>query len=178
MLDPLTELMPFRNAPGPTPAARPELPVEESPVHDARRAKLDLRMSAVLRGAARGYGYQAAELWLLDDSTRRLTRRIAWGVGAQENAPARMLEEADADVAALAGGAVVLECRDSIREWPVPRRATAAACLPVSSDQTIHGVLWFYSDQERDLNDMELEILEIVAGRLAIEIERDRLIYS
>lgn len=176
--DPLTELMPTSGAaptPPPMQPPAPTPPLENSAAHDAARSKLDLRLTAVLRGAARGFGYEAAELWLLDDATRRLTRRLAWGVGADREAPARTLEEADADLAALAGGAVVLENRSETRDWPLPRPAVSATCLPVSSDRTIHGVLWFFGSNERDLDDLELEVLEIIAGRFAMEIERDML---
>ena len=174
MFDPLTELMPSSHKPHDAPLNRPAR-VETTPTQDARRAKLELRMAAVLRGAAKAYGYDAAELWLLDDATRRLTRHTAWGVVAEKTPPVRTLEEADADVAALAGGAVVLENREATRDWPLPHPATSAVCLPVASDLTIHGVVWFYGANERDLDDRELEMLEIVAGRLAMEIEREQL---
>ena len=176
MLDPLTQLMPSRQLDAnPTRDRQPSPPTLREDLARARGASLDLRLSAALRGAARGFGYDAAELWLLDEATRRLTRRVAWGAGVTDTAP-RQLEEADADLAALAGSAVVLATRAEARDWPLPRSSNAAACLPVSSDRMIHGVLWFYADSDRDMTDEQLEVLEVVAGRLAVELEREELL--
>lgn len=133
----------------------------------------------VLRGAARGLcgGFQAAELWLLDDASRSLRLVARWELkgstlaGGAANA-SRALAEAPADVAALAGGAVVLEDPAEAAGWDLHTRAEAAVCLPVSSDSTIHGVMWLLGETPRVITDEAVELAEIVAGRLALEVER------
>ena len=132
------------------------------------------RLTAVLRGAVEGFGLAGAELHLLDDTTAEL--RVAVDFGDRQTPAARALESADADLAALAGGAVVLEDEDAVAEWATPQRCRAAVCVPVSSDTTIHGTLWLYSNQPRVFRDGDLQLIEIIAGRLAVEIERRQLL--
>ncbi|MGL5095542.1 MAG: GAF domain-containing protein, partial [Planctomycetia bacterium] len=148
--------------------ANPSTEPAFAPLEDARRATLDLRLGAVLRGAAKGLAFEAAELWLLDDATKRLRRRAAWQDGDRDvaGAPQRVLVDAEADLAALAGGAVVLEDRATTRRWRLHRSAGAAVGVPVSSDLTIHGVLWLLCDSAREFGDGEVELIEVVAGRL------------
>lgn len=133
----------------------------------------------VLRGAAKGLsgGFQAAELWLLDDASRSLRLVARWELKGSTLAGgaatgARALAEAPADVAALAGGAVVLEDPAEAAGWDLHSPAEAAVCLPVSSDSTIHGVMWLLGETPRVITDEAVELAEIVAGRLALEVER------
>ena len=174
-IDPLTILMPASPLQGPLEVPAP---VVADTATDARRASLDSRMTAVLRGAAQGFGCTAAELWLLDNATKCLRRRVAWGQGADQKADARHLAETEADLAALSGGAVVLETPDEVQPWGLHRAASSAVCLPVSSDRTIHGVLWLFGEEARPFADTEVEVIEIIATRLAVEIERDALLAS
>lgn len=135
---------------------------------------------AVLRGAAKGLafdhgGFEAAELWLLDDATRTLRLAADWrrqGAAAAIDRSGRPLELAPADVAALAGGAVVIEEPAEAEGWALHRPAAAAIGLPVASDATIHGVLWLLRDRPLAIPDEVVELAEVVAGRLALEVER------
>ncbi|TWT96688.1 hypothetical protein Pla108_24620 [Botrimarina colliarenosi] len=138
---------------------------------------------AVLRGAAKGLcheqgGFQAAELWLLDEASRGLGLASRWARKDSSFAerPAttnRPLAKAPADVAALAGGAVVVEEPADAAGWDLHAGPIGAAiCLPVSSDTTIHGVLWLMSAAPLTIADEAVELAEIVAGRLALEVER------
>ena len=138
---------------------------------------------AVLRGAAKGLcyeqgGFQAAELWLLDDASRSIMLTARW---ARKGSPLanrphnsrRQLADAPAEVAALAGGAVVLESPCDALAWDLSGpHLGAAVCLPVSSDATIHGVLWLLADAAMTIPDEAVELAEVVAGRLALEVER------
>ena len=136
---------------------------------------------AVLRGAARGLcyergGFQAAELWLLDNASSQLNLAARWArpesrLADEPNDRRRPLADAPADVAALAGGAVVLEAGEEARAWDFHSPAGAAIGVPVSSDSTIHGVLWLLSDAEMTIADEPVELAEVVAGRLALEVE-------
>lgn len=136
--------------------------------------------AAVLRGAAKGLaheqgGFSAGELWLLDDATQSLGLTARWSRDDNRRSTTRRrLADAPAEVAALAGGAVVLESPSEAEAWGLPtERVAAAICLPVSSDTTIHGVLWLLGERPLTLADEVIEMAEIVAGRLALEVERE-----
>ena len=60
--------------------------------------------------------------------------------------------------------------------WHVPEPCGAAVCVPISTPTMILGTLWFYADDARDFDDHETNLAEIVAGRIATELERDMLI--
>ncbi|MEN0109788.1 MAG: GAF domain-containing protein [Planctomycetota bacterium] len=145
--------------------------------------RIEPTASAVLRGAARGLladrgGFQAAELWLLDKATTHLRLVARWADDASPLAEApperrRPLESAPAEVAALGGGAVALESREEAIAWELAAPAAAALCVPVSSGDAVSGVVWLMADHASDLSDEAVELAEIVATRLALEVERE-----
>jgi serine phosphatase RsbU (regulator of sigma subunit) len=138
---------------------------------------LAARLQAVLRGGAEAVDCQAAALYLLDDATSELKLRSCWGLPADRlTAPARPLQGAVADLEALLGHAVVLEDADLMRHWRVPEDFPAAVCVPVSTPTTILGTLWVYCGRKRDFTARQTNLVEIVAGRLAAELEREILL--
>jgi phosphoserine phosphatase RsbU/P len=90
--------------------------------------------------------------------------------------PARPLQGAVADLEALLGHAVVLSDDTLLATWNVPEDFPAAVCVPVATSTTLLGTLWVYSKEKRDFNDRETNVLEVVAGRLATELERETLL--
>jgi len=132
------------------------------------------RLVDVLRGTVEGFDLKAAELHLLTDASAELCVAADYGDGP--TTPRRALETAAADLAALAGGAVVLTDQEMLAEWNVAYPCRAAVCLPVASDITIHGTLWLYAATARDFSDPQVQLLEIIAGRLAVEVERRQLL--
>jgi phosphoserine phosphatase RsbU/P len=138
---------------------------------------LAARLMAVLKGGAEAVGCTAAGLYLLDTDTTELKLRASWNLPTERLlAPARLLRGAVADLEAMAGSAVVLE-DDLLHEyWKVPEDYPACVCLPVSSPSTILGTVWFYADAERPFTDLQTNQLEIVAGRLAADLEREMLL--
>lgn len=136
-------------------------------------AVFEQRLSSVLDGTIEGLPYDLADFFLLDDRTATL--RVAASTAANKAAP-RPIEEAAGDLTAMAGEAVVLENEELMPEFGVPRRCGAAVCVPVSSDRTIHGALWLYCRRPRAISNAELQLVEIVAGRLAVEVERCELL--
>lgn len=130
------------------------------------------RLEAILRGGARAAGCTAAGLYLLDEGTSCLKLRASWGLPAERLAdPPRRLATELADLEALLGHAVVLEDAALQASWPVPEPCAAAVCLPVATESTLLGTAWFFAPQPRQFDERETEILEIVAGRLAVELE-------
>ena len=60
----------------------------------------------------------------------------------------------------------------------MPEDFPAAVCVPVSTPTTLLGTLWVFCNEKRDFNDRETNMLEVVAGRLASDLEREMLLRS
>jgi putative methionine-R-sulfoxide reductase with GAF domain len=149
----------------------PRAALEEVRDH-ARQTNLDQRLTAVLRGMVRGLACDGADFYVLNDSTNELVLRAHHQEDEREpGAKRRTLMGASADVAALAGNALVLEDDLDVATWAVPVWCGAAICLPVASDETIHGTLWIYCREPRSFTSAEVELVELIAGRLAVELE-------
>ena len=145
--------------------------------HPNEQKHLAARLEAVLRGGAQAVGCEAAGLYLLDEATSQLKLRSSWGLPRGRLAdPARPLQGALADLEAMLGHAVVLNDAALMSRWSPPEDFPAAVCVPVSSSTTILGTLWVFSNQKRDFNDRQTNIIEVVAGRLAADLEREMLL--
>ena len=151
-------------------AGVPLVPHPEEPEHLANR------LEAVLRGGAQAVGCHAAAMYLLDEATSKLKLRSCWGLPLDRfTAPPRPLKGAVADLESLLGHAVVLEDTAMMRHWRAPEEFAAAVCVPVSTSTTILGTLWMFSNSKRDFTDPQTNIVEVVAGRLAADLEREML---
>ncbi len=138
---------------------------------------LAVRLQSVLRGGAQAVGCRAAALYLLDEGTTCLKLRSSWGLPPERLAdPARPLHGALADLEAMLGHAVVLEDTALLPHWHPPEDYPSAACVPVATSTTILGTMWVFCETRRDFNDRETSILEVVAGRLAADLEREMLL--
>jgi phosphoserine phosphatase RsbU/P len=145
--------------------------------HREEEKHLAERLEAVLKGGAEAVGCHAAALYLLDDATTELKLRSCWGLSHRRlAAPARRLQGALADLEALLGHAVVLEDPNLMKHWNVPEDFPSAVCVPVSSPTILLGTLWIYCKENRSFNDRQTNILEVVAGRLAADLEREMLL--
>jgi serine phosphatase RsbU (regulator of sigma subunit) len=136
------------------------------------------RLEAVLRGGAEAIGCDAAALYLLDPATTELKLRSSWGLPRKRlTEPARQLRGAVADLEALLGHAVVLADDELHDYWKVPEQGFGACvCVPVSSPSMPLGTLWVFSIKPRDFDDSQTNILEVVAGRVASDLEREVLV--
>ena len=144
--------------------------------HAAETEHLATRLQAVLRGGAQAVACDAAALYLLDEATSKLKLRSCWGLPLDRlTAPPRMLQGAVADLESLLGHAVVLEDAAMMRHWRAPEDFTAAVCVPVSTSTTILGTLWMYSNVKREFTAPQTNIVEVIAGRLAADLEREML---
>lgn len=146
--------------------------------HPEEEKHLAARLESVLAGGAGAIDCQAAALYMLDEATTRLKLRSCWGLPLDRlTEPARPLQGALADLEALLGHAVVLEDTERMQTWKVPEEGfPAAVCVPVSTPTMILGTLWFFADRQRDFNDRETNLMEMVAGRLAADLEREMLL--
>jgi sigma-B regulation protein RsbU (phosphoserine phosphatase) len=139
--------------------------------------QLARRLQTIVRSAADALRCPAAALYLLDDATTELKLRSAWGLPAQQlTLPARPLAGALADLEALLGHAVVLESPVLLQRWQVPEPCQSAICVPVSSAENPLGTFWVFNNEARDYSAAETNLVEIIAGRLAAELERSSLL--
>ncbi len=142
------------------------------------RQHLAERLQCVLQGGAEAIHCEAAALYLLDETTSSLKLRALWGLPqAKLLEPARPLRGAVADLEALVGHAVVLEDTSLLPHWRCPEEDFAAAvCVPVSTSSSPLGTLWLFSRTEREFSASQTNLAEIIAGRLAADLEREMLL--
>jgi phosphoserine phosphatase RsbU/P len=144
--------------------------------HRQEEKHLATRLEAILRSGAESVGCHAAGLYLLDEATTHLKLRCSYGLPLDRlAAPPRSLNGAIADLEALLGHAVVLDDTNLMQTWNVPEDFPSAVCVPISTPTTLLGTLWVFCNERRDFNECETNILEIVAGRLAADLEREVL---
>lgn len=135
------------------------------------------RLEAVLASGAQAVGCYGAGLYLLDADTTHLKLRSCWGLPRTRLAdPPRPLSGALADLEALLGHAVVLDAPGMFELWRAPLESPVAVCVPVSTATVPLGTLWMFAQAGRTLGDRELGVIEVVAGRLAAELERQTLL--
>lgn len=145
--------------------------------HGNEQQHLAARLEAALKGGAQAVGCQAAALYLLDDATTELKLRACWGLPKQRLlALPRPLRGAMADLEALVGHAVVLEDTSLLPQWRVPEPYDSAVCVPVSSPTEPLGTLWMFCDHPRDFSPQQTNLVEIIAGRVASELQREMLL--
>ncbi len=138
---------------------------------------LAVRLAAILKGGADAVGCQAAGLYLLDETTSTLKLRAAHNLPLERMlAPARSLRGAMADLEALVGQAVVLEDTAILPHWKCPENFPAAICVPISGSSTPLGTLWLFAETSRDFTSEQTNLVEIIAGRIAADLEREMLL--
>jgi serine phosphatase RsbU (regulator of sigma subunit) len=147
--------------------------------HRESEDDLAARLQTAVKSAANAIEAQAAALYLLDESTSELKLRACWGLPFDRfTAPARRLQGSLADLEALLGHAVVLENTSLRPGWNAPEDFAAAICVPVSSSTTVLGTFWIFCDETRDFTDAQTSVAEIVAGKIASDLEREMLLHE
>ena len=150
------------------------VPVAARPDDEQHLAR---RLAAVLKGGADAVGCQAAALYVLDETTTTLKLRASHNLPEERLLePARPLRGAMADLEALVGHAVVLQDTSILPHWRCPENFPAAVCVPVAGSSMPLGTLWLYSDKSRDFTSEETNLVEIIAGRIAADLEREMLL--
>jgi serine phosphatase RsbU (regulator of sigma subunit) len=140
-------------------------------------AELAERLEAILKSGADSLGCQAAAMYLLDAQTTTLKLRSLYRLPRTRllDAP-RTLDRAPADLEALAGHVITLATAEKVAAWNAPEKAVSALCVPISTPTVPLGTLWTFGDQPRDFSDADCNLAEVVAGRLAVELERQVLL--
>lgn len=148
-------------------------------VREDESEHLAVRLESALSAAVEAVGAQAASLYLLDEGTSELKLRSCSGLPRTRLLdPPRPLRGSIADLEALLGHAVVIEDTSLLPHWRCPEEFAAAVCVPVSSSNTPLGTLWIFSDSIRDFTPAQTNLIEIVAGRIASDLEREMLLTS
>ncbi|MGL6225829.1 MAG: GAF domain-containing protein [Thermoguttaceae bacterium] len=130
-----------------------------------------------LKHAAKLVHCSAASLYLLNTESSELHLRASWGLPEERFLdPPRTIYEAYADMEAMLGQAVLLTEEFIMETWTPPESFPAAVCVPLQSDETTYGTVWFFSDKERSFSEHELSVLELATGRITAEIEKAALI--
>ncbi len=148
------------------------------PARKQTRSNLNQRLQSVLQALVDSMECVAAAMYVLDDATSELRMRSMWGLPVESlSAPPRILETAKADLEAMLGHAVAISDRHMFDLWSVPEREyDSAACVPLATATTILGSVWIFDDKPRSFEDRELNLIEVLAGRLAVEIEHAALV--
>lgn len=145
--------------------------------HTQEQQHLAARLQAVLKGGAQAVGCHAAALYMLDEGTTTLKLRSCWGIPQDRLLdPPRSLQGALADLEAMLGHAVVLEDTTLLKHWNSPEDFPSAVCVPIATPTTILGTLWMFCQDRRDFTEHQTNIIEITAGRVAADLEREMLL--
>ena len=145
--------------------------------HDQEYRGLAGRLEQLLCSGAKAVHCDAAALYLLDHETSLLKLRSIWGLPEERlTDPPRPLNTALTDLEAMLGHAVVLNEDVLAERWNVPENFSASICVPVASSTAIHGTLWCFADSQIEFDGGAINLLEIIAGRIALELEHKTLL--
>ncbi len=152
-------------------AGVPLVPLSDEESHLAEK------LQTTLRGAAEAVDCQAAALYMIDEATTELKMRSCWGLPFERlTATARQMKGELADLEALLGHAVVMENTAMMPAWKSPEDFASAVCVPVASGAMLLGTLWIFGEEVREFTNQQVHIIEIVAGKLAADLEREMLL--
>jgi len=76
------------------------------------------------------------------------------------------------------GHAVILKDPSCLPDWLSGENVQAAVCVPISSPTVPLGTLWILSDTARSFDHHESNLVEMVAGRISAELEREILLHQ
>jgi len=143
--------------------------------HQDESGQTAAKLEAALAVGAKALGCSAAALYMLDESTTLLNLRSLWGLPhSRLTQPARPLRGQLADLEALLGHCVILDSDAALAKWCPPEEGFGSAvCVPVSTSTMLLGTLWVFSDEQVSFDDNATNILEVTAGRIAAELERE-----
>ncbi|MDR1925636.1 MAG: GAF domain-containing protein [Planctomycetaceae bacterium] len=143
------------------------------PTIDPSETKFTETLFNILKSGAKILDCQAASLYILNASEKELKLRSCWGLPEERLLePPRLLHDSLADIEAMLGQVVILNEDYLFDAWQSPELFPTAVCVPVTSPVNIIGTLWFFADVRRDFSDRDTHLIEIIAGRIAAELER------
>jgi len=150
-----------------------EIGVKQLQPSRKRIGNLEQDLQHVLQTMVQTLACTAAGMYVLDDATSVLQLRTMWGLPIDSLiAEPRNLETARADLEAMLGHAVVLSNKQMFELWQVPEiDFESAVCVPLATATTVLGTVWIFHTHPRPFSDPEVNLIEVLTGRLAIELE-------
>ncbi|MFM7846782.1 MAG: PP2C family protein-serine/threonine phosphatase [Planctomycetota bacterium] len=138
--------------------------------------QLALRLEELLRSITAATQMRAAGLYLLDDATSVLKLRAGWGLPPERHCePPRSLRGQLGDLEALLGHTLAIPDSREQQAWNPPEPCAAAMCVAIASQSVPLGTIWLFGDEPRSFSGEQIALLEFLAGRIAVELERDTL---
>lgn len=137
------------------------------------RERLADRLEATLADVVAASGFDAAAVYLLDDDTKFLTMRSAYGLPADRlSQQPRRLRGSRGDLEALVQGVIAIEELNcgGIDTWNAPESMPAGICAAISHDEVPIGTLWLFSKQPRQIGSRESASAKIAAAQIALQL--------
>ncbi len=150
-------------------------PVTPDPAHQPHDAgQLADKLETILTTATKAIRCRAAGLYMLDETTSLLKLRACTGLDpARLTDPPRQLRGSLADLEALVGSVVEVDCNDDGNEFVAEERFGSALCLAVNVGDTPVGTLWFWGELGQTFEEAEKSALRLVAPLIAHELTAD-----
>ncbi len=151
-----------------------QIPVTVTDDQSRRLAEL---LARLLDSAVKVTGFDSAALCLLNEDATELDVRSSVGIASHQMVgDRRSLENCPADIKAISGTAVATATAAQSRAWKSPEPCESAVCVPVGSGSGTLGTLWVFSEENIEVVDLQIEMVQIIAGRIAAELERESII--
>ena len=127
----------------------------------------------LLAAAVRLTGYHSAGFYLLNPATSRLKLRAAYGLDARSlPSTNREVSSSRPDLEALSRGYAFVVRHSELDDRWLAREANCGLCAVVQSSLVPIGTLWVYDRREHATYEKEIEPLRVVAGHIAMLLER------
>ncbi|MDO5113395.1 MAG: GAF domain-containing protein, partial [Planctomycetia bacterium] len=119
-------------------------------------------------------GMDAVGIYLLNSAGTALKLRVGIGLPLDRlSTRPRFLEEATIDVRSLQDGGISVVDKNSPQEGhALPEDFRSAICLPLLTDHSLMGTVWFFSNQHSELDDFTQRLAEMAADHISGELER------
>ena len=142
--------------------------------NDQQREAIADALEKTLADAAAACRCEAAAMYLLDDDTKSLNTRAAYGLPPNRlEQPARELRGSRGDLEALVQGVVAIDdLHDSdIDTWNCPEPAGSAICAAINHDSVPIGTLWLYGKDANRFSSADNAAARMASTQLALQLE-------
>ncbi len=143
---------------------------------DFQNETFALRFRKLLEYATKVLGMDSVGIYLLENGSQSLKLRVSVGLSMDSLMnPVRVLGRAQADLHAIHDGNIFVFDSTSPAEDAklMPENFQTGICMPLTTDRSVLGTVWFYSDGEEPVSDHLLSEAELLAEHFAIYLERE-----
>ena len=142
---------------------------------DDSRDRLATAIESTLCDVATATDCQAAQLFLLDDDTKTLATRGAYGLPESRMSELpRDLKGSRGDLEAMVQGLVAINDLNetTIDTWNCPETAASAICVSVVNADVPIGTLWIYSTEKTEFTSAHLAAAKIAAANIGLHLQQ------